>query len=188
MSETRRAAIESDERILGRRRDSSRTSARRTLKRGSAIARELEVVRIATDEKSSYPGLLREAFGEGRVEQTCTNSKLARQTWNPLFPINHTEAMLRDLTGRVRRESWLVSKKRRYLDLGLALWGCWRNYVRRRFNHDTESPAQRLGFADRRLSEDTLLSWRQDWGRESVHPLSWQSRSVEEWAQRRQAS
>ena len=33
----------------------------------------------------------------------------------PLFPINHTEAILRDHTGRLRRQSWLASKLRRYL-------------------------------------------------------------------------
>ena len=90
-------------------------------------------------------------FGAKRLVHERTNSKLARRTWNPLFPINHTEAMARDLTSRLRRESWLVSKKRRFLDLGLQLWMAYRNYVRRRFNYDKESSAQLLGFVRRRL-------------------------------------
>jgi hypothetical protein len=102
----------------------------------------------------------------------CTSSKLARTSANPLFPINHTEAMARDLTGRLRRESWLVSKKRRYLDLGLQVFLAYRNYVRRRFNFDEFSPAERLGFAPRRLTETEVLSWRQDWAERSIHPLS----------------
>ncbi len=74
-----------------------------------------------------------------------------------------------------------MSKKRRYLDLGLALWMAWRNYVRRRYNRDEESPAQMLGFATRRMTEEQLLSWRQDWGGQSVHPLAWGNRSVSSW-------
>jgi len=98
-------------------------------------------------------------------------------TWNPLFPINHTEAMARDLMGRLRRDSWLVSKKRRYLDLGLALFAAYRNYVRARFNGEDESPAQRLGFVNRRLRVGEVLSWRQDWGRGSIRPDSTSRRS-----------
>jgi hypothetical protein len=127
---------------------------------------------LRTDEKSTYPGLAEQAFGPGRLEHLCTNSKLARKTWNPLFPINHTEAMARDLCGRLRRESWLASKKRRYLELGVQLWMSYRNYVRRRFNFDRESPAEWLGFVGRRMRPGELLSWRQDWGGRSVHPMS----------------
>ena len=144
------------------------------------IAQELRQVPFLTDEKSSYPGLAESAFGKERLLHSRTNSKLARGTWNPLFPINHTEAMARDLMGRLRRESWLVSKKRRYLDLGLQLFAAVRNLVRRRFNYDEESPAQLLGFVSRRLRPGELLSWRQDWGRRSIHPLSGSCASVEE--------
>ena len=125
-----------------------------------------------SDEKPSDPAQARVAFGARRLSHRTTNSQLARGTWNPLFAINHTEAMARDLLGRLRRDSWLVSKKRRYLDLGLQLWMTYRNLVRRRFNRDAESPAQMLGFVERRLSCGEVLSWRQDWGRESIHPLS----------------
>ena len=125
-----------------------------------------------TDEKSSYPSLGKEAFGKRLAEHVRVNSKLARTTWNPLFPINHTEAMARDLLGRLRRESWLVSKRWRYLDLGIQLWMAYRNLIRRRFNFDEESPAQLLGFVKRRLRWGELLSWRQDWGRHSIHPSS----------------
>jgi transposase-like protein len=185
MSDKRLAAIASDERILGPRRDLSRSSALRTLKRGSAMASDIEVVRIDTDEKSTYPGLLREAFGKGRFEHTRTNSKLARGTWNRLFPINHTEALARDLTGRLRRESWLASKRRRWLDIALHVLSAYRNYVRRRTNESEMSPAQMLGFVPRRLTEHELLSWRQDGGLRSIHPLARRAQSVEEFARSR---
>jgi hypothetical protein len=74
--------------------------------------------------------------------------------------------------GRLRRESWLVSKMGRYLDLGLQLFMTYRNLVRRRFNYDRFSPAEMLGFAPRRLTETEVLGWRQDWGVRSQHPLA----------------
>ncbi|MFN0006713.1 MAG: hypothetical protein ACKVXR_02305, partial [Planctomycetota bacterium] len=80
----------------------------------------------------------------------------------------------------LRRESWLVSKLRRYLDLGLHVFMAYRNYVRRRFNYDEESPAELLGFAARRLRESELISWRQDWGASSIHPLARAVESIEE--------
>lgn len=183
----RERAIQEDERRFGRRKDLSRRSVMRALRRGAGLCARDARVTVSSDEKPSYPGLVRRAFGERLVAHERTNSELARGTWNPLFPINHTEAMARDLMGRMRRESWLVSKKRRYLDLALALWSAYRNLVRRRFNHDDESPAELLGFLPRRLTCGEALSWRQDWGPSSVHPLSDGRRSVGEWSVRRAA-
>ncbi|MEQ1893413.1 MAG: hypothetical protein ABL998_12775, partial [Planctomycetota bacterium] len=84
-----------------------------------------------------------------------------------------------------RRESWLVSKKRRFLDLALQLHMAYRNLVRRRFNADEVSPAQMLGFVPRRLTAEELLSWSQVWGRRSVHPLSRWGASVGRWLLRK---
>ena len=172
MSKQRQEAIELEDRLFGPRKDRSGRSIARTLARGAELVGKLRKVVFESDEKSTYPIHARRCFGAERLEHRTTNSKLARMTWNPLFPINHTEAMVRDLLGRLRRESWLVSKKQRYLDLGLQMWMAYRNYVRRRFNDDEESPAELLGFAPRRLRPHELLSWRQDWGGSSIHPLS----------------
>jgi transposase-like protein len=171
MSPARREALAEDERRYGKRRDLSQRSVLRTLRRGAELVRHLERVTFFSDEKASYPRAARAVFGSKRLDHRRTSSKIVRATWNPLFPINHTEAMARDLMGRLRRESWLVSKKRRYLDLALQLWAAYRNYVRRRFNRDRESPAQLLGFVNRRLTLQELCSWRQDWGQRSLHPL-----------------
>jgi hypothetical protein len=167
MTPAREKAIEEDEGRFGRRVDQSRRALRRTLRRAAQMASGLKRLRLHTDEKSSYPRLAAEAFGAARLEHTTTHSEVVRGTWNPLFPINHTEAMLRDLLGRLRRESWLVSKKRRYLNLALQYFCAYRNYVRRRFNRDSASPAQLLGITRRRLLPTELLSWRQDWGARS---------------------
>jgi len=178
MSPARRRRLAEEETRLGRRRDHSRRSVRRTLERAAEIATALSRVLLETDRKASYSSLARAAFGKERLVHSTTSSRLPRTVSNPLFPINHTEAMARDLTGRLRRESWLASKKRRYLDLGLQLFLAWRNYVRRRFNFDEASPAQMLGFVPRRMQESELLSWRQDWGERSIHPLVRGSESV----------
>jgi hypothetical protein len=171
MTAARNRAMLEDELRFGRRRDQSRWKLRRAFRRGADLARSLSRILLETDKKASYLNLAIAAFGRARLVHRSTSSKLARTIANPLFPINHTEAMARDLTGRLRRESWLVSKKRRYLDLGLQVFISYRNYVRRRFNFDELSPAARLGFVPRRLTETEVLSWRQDWAERSIHPL-----------------
>ena len=182
MTLARRRALERDEKRFGKRRDRSRRSVQRTLRRGADIARSLPIVVLETDKKTSYVVLAKETFGRRRLVHRTTSSKLPRDIRNPLFPINQTEAIARDLMGRLRRQSWLASKKRRYLDLGLQLFVAYRNYVRRRFNPDQFSAAQKLGFAPRRLSASELLSWRQDWGKASIHPLARQNESVASWS------
>ena len=172
MTRARRAALAEDEARFGRRKDCSRQSLRRTLARAAALVSTGQRVLFETDKKSSYVELAREAFGRDRLVHERTSSKLPRTVANPLFPINHTEAMARDLMGRLRRESWLVSKARRYLDLGLHVFMAYRNLVRLRFNYDDASPAQMLGFAPRRFTETEVLGWRQDWGARSQHPLA----------------
>jgi hypothetical protein len=181
MTPSRRRAVERDEKRFGKRRDRSRRSVRRTLMRGAEIAGALPSVALETDKKTSYVALAKETFGAHRLVHHTTSSKLPRDVRNPLFPINHTEAMARDLMGRLRRRSWLATKKRRYLDLGLQLFAAYRNYVRRRFNGDAFSAAQVLGFVPQRMSAGELLSWRQDWGRSSIHPLADRSDSIETW-------
>ena len=170
------------------RRDGSRRACLRTLGRAATLTRHLDSIAIETDEKRTYPGLIRKAFGPGRrIAHGTTKGTRRRNVSNPLFAINQTEAMARDLSGRLRRQSWLVSKERRYLDIGLAVFIAWRNLVRRRFNHDSASPSQVLGFTPRRMSEEELCSWRQDWGRRSIHPLGSRAESIERRAERRAA-
>jgi hypothetical protein len=187
MTEKRRRAIEAAQEKHGRRKDLSRRGIARTLGRGASLLTRASSVTLHTDEKSVYPGLAAAAFGAGRLAHLCTSSELVRTVFNPLFPINHEEALLRDLMGRLRRESWLVSKARRYLDIALHVHIAYRNLVRKRFNDDDESPAELLGFMPRRLTPREVLSWRQEWGGRSVHPLARRAESVQEWRSARAA-
>jgi hypothetical protein len=171
MTRQRIAAIEAEEERFGPRQDRSRLACRSAFRRAARLRGEARELVLRTDEKSTYPGLAREAFGSKRVLHLRTPSVMPRTETNPLFPINHTEALLRDLMGRLRRESWLVSKMRTYLNLHLALHAAYRNWVRPRFNRDTHSPGQLAGFAERRLRVSELCGWRQDWGSRSICPL-----------------
>jgi transposase-like protein len=188
MTKKRLKAIEESNLRYGIRRDLSRRSVKRAFQRGAKLLKTTAKVILYTDEKSSYPGIAKETLGQDRLVHIQTNSKMVRATFNPLFAINHEEAILRDMLGRLRRESWLVSKKRRYLDLALQVHMADRNLVRRRFNRDKESPAQILGFLPRRLTPTEVLSWRQDWKERSIHPLAKQAESVQEWRNRERLS
>ena len=181
MTPARRKAIAREEARFGPRRDRSRAALRCVLARAGALVPRGSSVLLRTDEKLVYPELARRAFVGRALIHEQTNSRRARTKWNPLFPINHTEAMARDLMGRLRRESWLVSKLRRFLDLGLHVFAAYRNYVRRRFNRDRKTPAQMLEIVDRRMTAQELFTWRQDWGRRSIHPLARNEESVTQW-------
>ena len=88
---------------------------------------------------------------------------------------------MRDMMGRLRRESWLVSKCSQFLDLALQVHMAQRNLVQSRFNYDDKSPAQMLGFVHRRLTKGEVLSWSQRWGKRSLHPLARRGKSVAEY-------
>jgi len=67
MSASRKRAIVEDERRFGRRRDMSARSVVRTLRRGFALTRPGQRVLFESDEKTSYPGHLKETRGETLV-------------------------------------------------------------------------------------------------------------------------
>ena len=171
MTERRTAAIAHEEARFGRRRNRSAAVCRYTLRRAAKVRPSARLVILGTDEKTSYPGYAVEAFKGRRLVHHQTPSVDPRGHGTPLFAINHTEAMLRDLTGRLRRESWLVSKLRKYLNLHLGLYAAWRNWVRPRFNRDRCSPGQLAGFSARRLEPSELVGWRQDWAGRSPCPF-----------------
>jgi transposase-like protein len=169
----RRQLQDAEEQARGRRCDLSREAVAKLL--GSlSPATGRGQLRLISDKKSSYPRLAKKAFGADLIEHKLVSSKALRDTRNPLFPINLTIAMSRDNMGRLRRRSWLVTKLAERLQLHLFLYIIYRNYIRRRFNHDQahETPAQRLGLMPRNLEFGEVLRWRQDWGEHSIHPLS----------------
>jgi transposase-like protein len=168
----RRRWLERHEAEVGRRQDRGRDSVRRVFGRFARLLDDRPATLI-TDEKALYGAMCRRRFGE-QVEHHTVPSRLPRTTYNPLFAINLTDAMLRDNNGRLRRRSWLVSKRGRFLRLQLELFAVYRNWHRKRHNDDDDdfTPAVASRLFTRRLRLPELLAWRQDWRRRSIHPAS----------------
>jgi hypothetical protein len=169
----RRRQQEAEERKQGKRPDESRVAVAAVL---DTLARATGGRRVSliTDLKSSYATIAKRVLGGGLSSHLRVSSRLPRNRFNPLFPINTTNAMTRDHLARLRRRSWCVSKKGHRLKAHLALFTVYRNYVRPRFNSDREhqTPAERLGLLPRNLTFEEVLRWRQDWGELSSHPMS----------------
>ncbi len=168
----RRAWQDREELANGPRADESRKCVTEVMRALDDRLAGGELV-LETDQKGSYATIGREVFGKRLVHQR-TSSRLPRTTFNPLFPINTTLAMTRDNLGRLRRQSWLVTKERECLRGHMNLFLVYRNYIRKRFNRDQEahSPGVRLGLLERNLTVAETLGWRQDWGPRSIHPQS----------------
>jgi transposase-like protein len=167
-TKAQKARIQRHEQRHGRRPDRSRAAVRSVLEVVAQRAARLPRIVLRTDQKAMYVPLARSVFGAERLEHQRVSGKLPRTVANPIFKINLTDAMARDNNGRLRRRSWLHSKKREYLDLQLAVFLAYRNYVRRRTNEEEESPAQKLGFTKERLRPEEMLSWSQRFGERSV--------------------
>lgn len=185
MGTDRRDWQDREEARHGSRPDRSKTAVRWVLRRLRQLAPTGPLL-LQTDEKQTYAALIRQLFGTRAVHHTTSGSD-PRTARNPLFPINTTLAMTRDNCGRLRRQSWLVTKRRRYLTAQMHLFVAYRNYVRRRFNRDArgDTAAKLLRIVPRALGPQEVVRWRQDWGALSVHPLSSRGeRTVTESGQR----
>ena len=112
---------------------------------------------IETDRKTSYETIVSKCFGES-ADHARHSSKLPRTTQNPLWPINHTFARLRDGISRLVRETWAAAKLRSRLSWHMAVWTLWRNFVRGRTNRDRHvTPAMKLGVEAQQWTPETIL-------------------------------
>jgi hypothetical protein len=158
--------------VHGRRPNRSRAAILSVLRTSAQNCGALGAT-IKVDKKTVYPSLIRRAFRGASIEIRAYSSRLRRNSSNPLFKINLTNAIARDACGRLRRRSWLVSKKRSLLNLHLNIFIVHKNYIRVRFTDEKKTPAQLEGFTERPLRPEEVLSWRQSWGtRFSIHPRS----------------
>ena len=166
----RQKSIERFEARHGKRDDRGRQAVRRIFGRLQRLLGG-KCATIVTDMKSSYATEVQRRFGTDVVHETV-HSRAPRTTSNPLFSINLTEAMMRDNNGRLRRRSWLVTKRRRALRQQLEMFAAYRNWIRPRTNKDPAwlTPGVALGLCRRALSFEEAVAWRQDWRQLSVHP------------------
>lgn len=155
------AVLERIEAAEGIRRSGSRRAVQRTVEALGRFALP-GPVQVTTDKKSSYRTALEGEFDD-RLQHTRIDGRRERGTRNPLFPINHTLARLRDLVSRLVRQTWAAAKKRARLADHLAITAGFRNYVDGWRSEPAErqkvSTAQVLGIATRRYSATEYLYW-----------------------------
>ena len=142
------------------RKSESRQVVMEAFERLRTFAPKEGALRVLTDQKHSYAQLLQEIFDK-RCQHERTSSTRQRDVSNPLWPINHTLARVRDNVSRLVRETWAAAKKRGLLAGQLAIWVCYRNYVRGKTNRKPDTtPAMALGVQKQRWELHQLLEWR----------------------------
>ena len=152
---------ERDERLFGKRRSGSRAAVRSTLEKLREALASGIYLDILTDRKSSYRRLVKEVFRWRFSSHVQVLSTERRSRSNPLFPINHTLAMLRDGVSRLVRRSWGASKLRTRLDEHLWIWIAYRNYVRGITARETAvTPAMAAGVTMGPRKSADLFRWR----------------------------
>lgn len=142
------------------RRSESRKVVKQAFECLRAVSPKDKPLSVLTDCKTSYEKILRQLFGK-RCNHLRTVSTRRRDVSNPLWPINHTLARVRDNVSRLVRETWAASKLRKRLAAHLAIWTCYRNYVRGRTNREPRNtPAMFLGVQEQPWGVGELLNWR----------------------------
>ena len=143
-----------------RRRSGSNAAVRSCFEQLAASLRPDTDVVIQTDRKVTYPILLRAALPGRRLRHERNSSTRKRDTRNPLFPINHTLAMLRDGVSRLVRRTWAHAKLAKRLEIHLWIYAAWRNYVRGVTNRlRRTTPAMALEIEKERWTSKGLLQW-----------------------------
>ncbi len=148
------------EKIDGRRRNGSVKAVERCFETLAKLQPLGSSVRIQTDRKVTYVSILKRRFTRGLFHQR--HSSVARRDYaNPLFPINHTLAMMRDGISRLVRRTWAASKLKERLERHAWIWAVWRNYVRAVRNKAPQiSPAMALGIEERKWRMTEICAWK----------------------------
>jgi transposase-like protein len=148
------------EKLFGKRRSGSRRVVGESFDVLQSVVAGRGPVVVQTDRKQSYASLLARRFG-GRLWHERTSSREKRGYSNPLFPINHTLAMMRDGLSRLVRRTWAGAKRREKLGRHLWIWVLWRNYVRGiTVGAPRTTPAMAAGVSERPWRKADLLRWR----------------------------
>lgn len=169
-TEKTKRRIRAMEEAEGPRVDRHKTSVAKVLRTmvSCLVDRKPRFYFLVTDEEPTYGGIFRRVNRalpdtEARHIQE-SGSLVPRDVHHPLFPAHHTQALMRDRVGRLRRRSWLHSKCRKYLNLMLGMFICYRNYIRPARNGGQQTPGELAEIPDGCLTLGQLIGWRQDWG------------------------
>lgn len=142
------------------RKSGSREAVKQCFAVLARVASKAVKVDVSTDQKSSYPTVLEELM-PGRYVHHAHSGRAVRSVANPLWPINHTLAMLRDGMSRLVRRSWAASKDREWLAHHLWIWISYRNYIRGFTNKKKRvTSGQLAGVVERRFTKSNFFEWR----------------------------
>jgi len=144
----------------GVRRSGSRKAVSKCLQTLATHHSKQGPIQVQTDRKPTYRAILARAFGT-RLAHERHSSTAKRDYQNPLFPINHTLAMMRDGISRLVRRTWAASKLRTNLERHAWIWVAWRNYVRGITNlAPRRTPAMVIGVDTKRWKTSDICAWR----------------------------
>ena len=115
---------------------------------------------LRTDDHRAYPRALRR-LKDRHFSQAITSSKQARNSQNPLWPVNLLHSLMRHNGANHKRETIAWSKRAQSMVWRDALHRVWRNYVKHfSERRKDESPAMRLGLLKSRLHWPVILASR----------------------------
>ena len=129
----------------------------------SIVAPRAQQLVLHTDEHRAYPRALRRV-PHLAVEHRRVSSRAARTPQNPLFPVNLLDLLIRHSGSQHKRETIAFSKRLQSGCERMAIFAVWRNWMKpfaeRDRKAERESPAMRLGLADRLWTVEDVLARR----------------------------
>jgi len=128
---------------------------------------------VHTDDHPAYPPALEDLRKRDPRLEIChhvTSSRERRTMANPLFAVNYMDMLVRHSQANHRRETIAFSKRRQGAAERLAIFGVWKNWVKKWRENDrvtgpdrqpkeVKTAAMEAGMAQRRLT------WREVFGR-----------------------
>ena len=129
----------------------------------SIVAPSPQELELHTDEHQAYPRALRRVPHLTITHETIS-SRAARTPQNPLFPVNLLDLLIRHSGSQHKRETIAFPKRLQSGCERMALFAVWRNWIKwfseRARKGEKETPAMRLGLAERALTVEDILSER----------------------------
>ena len=114
---------------------------------------------VHSDEHRAYGPATRSV--DCQVEHRRTSSRRRRDRYNELFEVNALDMFLRHSSANHRRETIAFSKRRQESAYRLAIFACWKNVGKWRWEKGCRStPAMLLGLTDRVLEAQDVLARR----------------------------
>jgi hypothetical protein len=115
---------------------------------------------LHTDEHHDYPRALKR-LPHLDIQHETISSRAARTRWNPLFPVNLLDLLLRHSGSNHKRETIAFSKRRASAFERIGIFIVWRNWMkwfseRKRLT----TPAMTLGLTSRKLEVADVLKRR----------------------------